>query len=107
MRGIKMSKQSAKILRVLLLALGLVILPAFGGNGDAAIEKDGADTKGWQIFPRIGVGIEYGGFIAGGKAFTSSLRRRLEIDALQYNHIFAYLEFDEETSFGIPSDKWI
>jgi hypothetical protein len=101
-----MSKQSSKVLRILLLALGLVILPPFGGDGDAAIEKNGADDRGWQIFPRIGVGIEYGGFVAEDDAFTSKLRRRLEIDALQYNHIIAYLQFDEETSFGIPSDKW-
>ncbi len=56
--------------------------------------------------PRIGIGLEYGGFAVHQDNFTSQLRRRLEIDLLQYRRHIFYLEFDEKTFFGIPDNRW-
>jgi hypothetical protein len=61
--------------------------------------------EGWAVFPRMGLGMEYGGFIFHDDTFTSMLRRRLEMDVLQYRRFIVYLEFDEETSFGTPKDS--
>lgn len=53
-----------------------------------------------QILPRLGLGLEYGGFLQSGSDFSSQLRRQLEIDALQYRRHLLYLEFNEETTWG-------
>lgn len=85
--------------------LAVMIMAAAAGPGLAAPESTDI-PDGWKLFPRIGLGIEYGGFIRSDASFTSMLRRRLEMDVLQYRPFILYLEFDEETNFGVPQDKW-
>jgi hypothetical protein len=69
-------------------------------------EKKDKIPDGWELFPRIGVSVEYGGFIVEQDNYTSLLRRHLEMDLLQYRRHIFYLEFDERFFWGVPSNKW-
>ena len=54
---------------VLLLLIGNV------AQADTVQEnKDGDVPQGWALLPRVGVSLEYGGFIAQQENFTSQLR---------------------------------
>jgi len=75
------------------------------GQGAGATPDQEEEVKGWLLMPRIGLGIEYGGFLLHDDVFTSMLRRRLEIDFLQYRRHIIFLDFDEETTFGTPPDR--
>ncbi len=90
---------SGKIWLVMLLLILTIGVKGVAGRQ----EPEGND---WQIAPRTGILIEYGGFLLHDDPFTSRLRRRLEIDLLQYRRFIFYLEFDEETWFGTPPDPW-
>jgi len=92
--------QGLRLLELLLL----ILLLAAPGAADAAAQGE-EEVKGWIIMPRIGVSLEYGGFLKEDNVFTSMLRRRLEIDALQYKRHLIYMEFDEETYFGTPAER--
>ncbi len=59
-----------------------------------------------QLFPRIGIGIEYGGFVSQQENYASMMRRQLEMDLLQYRNHILYLDFNERIFFGIPGEKW-
>ncbi len=76
------------------------------GQGATTDEKGGDIPDGWRLMPRVGIGLEYGGFIVHQDNFTSMPRRRLEIDLLQYRRHIIYLDLDENTFFGIPDNKW-
>jgi hypothetical protein len=91
----------AFILWLLLLSLFLAG-PAAAGR--AAVKEDIPD--GLVLLPRVGLSVEYGGFIVHQDHYASLLRRRLEADVLQYGRHIFYLEFDENTFFGTPFDKW-
>ena len=87
--------------------IGLMLLVFLG----QARAEEGKTKKedlewSWKLFPRLGVSLEYGGFLVQEGPYTSLLRRRLELDALQYGPLIIYLEFDEENSFGTPADSW-
>jgi hypothetical protein len=85
----------------------IVLFLAFPCHLKAQNPEPGQELiEGLQIMPRLGVGVEYGGFARQDDSFTSRLRRRVEIDVLQYGHHIFYLQFDEETLFGTPRDKW-
>jgi hypothetical protein len=71
----------------------------------SAADKDDI-PEGLALLPRVGMSIEYGGFIVHQDNYTSQLRRRLEVDVLQYRRHIFYLEFDEKTFFGTPVDDW-
>lgn len=87
-------------IRMVMLLLSLAI----GVNcTEAGQDQEGKD---WQLAPRTGVLVEYGGFLYHDGPFSSLLRRRLEIDVLQYRRFIFYLEFDEETFLGTPTDRW-
>lgn len=91
--------------RAVLLLLLLILLaePGAARAGDGAGEEI---PEGWRFMPRLGASIEYGGFIAQQADYASLLRRRLEIDLVQYRRNIFYLNFDEKTYFGTPFDKW-
>ncbi|MCX5891274.1 MAG: hypothetical protein NTY36_17760 [Deltaproteobacteria bacterium] len=55
--------------------------------------------------PRVGVGIEYGGFLRNGENFSSALRYQLLLDLWQYKRHLLYMDFDGETSFGVPNES--
>ena len=57
------------------------------------------------IMPRLGLGIEYGGFLVRGESFSSSLRYHLLIDFLEYKPHLLYMELDGTVSFGIPQER--
>jgi hypothetical protein len=94
-----------------LLCVGLttawiLFMVVAAGNARAG-ERPGEEIpEGWQFFPRIGIGLEYGGYIAQQDHYASMLRRRLEMDVLQYRRHIFYMEFDEQIFFGTPFDKW-
>jgi hypothetical protein len=69
-------------------------------------EKETDIPEGWQLMPRVGFSLDYGGFIVHQDNYTSLMRRRVEIDLFQYRRHIFYLNFDEYTYFGIPADKW-
>ena len=75
-----------------------------GTVSHAAVKDDIPD--GLVLLPRVGVGIEYGGFIVHQDNYTSQLRRQLEVDVLQFRRHIFYLKFDEKTFFGTPVDAW-
>lgn len=54
--------------------------------------------------PRVGVELEYGGFLQKGEEYSSAFRYRLLIDLLQKNRHLLYTEFDGEISFGTPRE---
>jgi hypothetical protein len=94
-------------LRFGVLILCLVLL-GFTGSGQGATMDDSGDDipDGWRLMPRVGVSLEYGGFIAHQDNFVSQLRRQVEMDLIQYRRHIFYLAFDEKTFFGIPDNKW-
>jgi hypothetical protein len=89
-------------------SLVICLLLCFTTTGRGATKNDTGDDipDGWRLLPRVGAAIEYGGFIVQQENYTSLLRRRLEIDFLQYRRHIFYLNFDERTYFGTPFDKW-
>jgi hypothetical protein len=91
-----------------MILLFCIVLLVYTVIGHAASKDDTEDDipEGWKLMPRVGIGLEYGGFVVHQDNFTSQLHRRLEIDLLQYRRHILYLEFDEKTFFGIPDNKW-
>ena len=89
------------ILLIILLCFFLV---------SAAAARQTADQddipEGFVLVPRVGVGIEYGGFIVHQDNYTSQLLRQIEADVLQYHRHILYLKFGENTFFGTPSNQW-
>lgn len=85
-----------------------LMIVCFAAAPLAEAKDDGRDDipDGLRLLPRIGLSLEYGGFVVHQDNFTSQLRRRLEIDLLQYRRHIFYLEFDEKTFFGTPDNKW-
>jgi hypothetical protein len=69
-------------------------------------EKKDKIPDGWELFPRIGISVEYGGFIVEQDNYTTMLRRHLEMDLLQYRRHIFYLEFNERFLLGVPGNKW-
>lgn len=78
-----------RILRVAIVGMG-VLLICMAAEGEGAQESGAKDIpEGFQLLPRIGISMEYGGFIVNQENYTSVLRRRLEVDVFQYRrHIF-------------------
>jgi hypothetical protein len=91
-----------------LLVFWLLLLSLFFGFDAAASQAAVKDDipEGLALLPRVGVSIEYGGFIVHQDNYTSQLRRQLEVDLLQYRRHIFYLKFDENTFFGTPTNKW-
>lgn len=88
-------------------AILLVLLTGITWQLEAADSgSEEQERTGLQIAPRLGLAIEYGGFLLEDGDYTSRLRRRLEVDALQYGKHIIYLEFNEDTFFGTPKEKW-
>lgn len=102
-----MSRISLPHLRVGVLVLCFLVL-CFAATARAGAKGDGGDDipDGLRLVPRIGLALEYGGFAVHQDNVASQLRRRLEIDLLQFRRHIFYLEFDERTNFGIPDNKW-
>ena len=69
-------------------------------------ERKNDIPDGWALFPRIGISVEYGGYIVQQDNYTSLLRRHLEIDLLQYRRHIFYIEFNERFFLGVPGHKW-
>ena len=68
-------------------------------------ESKEEDPLPMVTMPRVGVGLEYGGFPVRGEDFSSAFRYQLLLDMLQYKRHLLYLEFDGETGLGIPNDR--
>ncbi len=92
------------LLAVLLLCSLLLGFTAVGQGAIPDAEND--LPEGWKFFPRIGIDLEYGGYVVHQDNYASRLRRHLEMDLLQYRRHIFYMEFDEEHFFGIPANKW-
>jgi hypothetical protein len=90
---------------VLVVILLLVFVICVCRNKVAA-KDDGEVPEGWRLFPRMGIEAQYGGYVVDQDNYASMVRRRLELDILQYRRNILYLEFDEQTFFGIPANKW-
>ena len=89
------------IILVLLLLMGNVALAETGQeNSDEDI------PQGWALLPRVGVSLEFGGFIVQQDNYASLVRRSLEIDVLQYRRNILYLNFNEQNYLGTPSNPW-
>jgi hypothetical protein len=101
-----MPKSALRLLRVGIVAIGVLIL-CMAAKGEGAQERAAKDIpEGLQLVPRLGISAEYGGFIVQQENYASMLRRRLEVDVLQYRRHILYLDFDEKTFFGIPGNAW-
>jgi hypothetical protein len=95
-----MVKVLLHLLRVAIVAIG-VLLIGMAAKGEGAQESGVKDIpEGFQLLPRIGVSIEYGGFIVHQDTYTSALRRRIEVDVFQYRRHIFYIDFDERTFSG-------
>jgi hypothetical protein len=95
-----------RFLRVGIVVMGVLCI-CLASKGQGAPESLGEDIpEGFQLVPRVGISAEYGGFIVQQENYTSMLRRRLEVDVLQYRRHIFYLDFDERTYFGIPGNAW-
>jgi len=87
----------------------LLLLLLLGQGAVAETDQENKDRdvpQGLQLFPRIGISTEYGGFIVEQENYASLLKRRLEIDFLQYYRNIFYLNFNEQNYFGTPPNKW-
>jgi hypothetical protein len=87
-----------------------LVLLWIGFLGAACQEAGAQESKGEKshpgdLLPRVGVGLEYGGFLVRGDNYSSAFRYQLLIDLWQYRRHLFYLDFDGETSFGIPGDS--
>ena len=49
--------------------------------------------------------MEFGGFPVRGEDFSSAFRYQILLDVLQYQRHLLYMDFDGETSLGIPNDR--
>src|SRR5271157_731209 len=100
-RGLGCGIVSSKLHRPLCLMLLGVLFFVFAWQFEAqGREGEEEEVNGLQLMPRIGVGLEYGGFLQSDDFSTSRLHRRFELDALQYGPHIIYLEFDENTLIG-------
>ena len=70
-----------------------------------AQEPEEDDFLPGVIMPRVGVGIEYGGFPVRGEDYSSAFRYQLLLDLWQYQRHLLYMDFDGETSFGVPDES--
>jgi hypothetical protein len=101
-----MLKMLLPLLRVAIVAMGVLLISTVA-RGEGRQESGGKDIpEGFQLLPRVGISTEYGGFIVNQENYTSMLRRRLEVDVLQYRRHIFYIDFDEKTFFGIPGNGW-
>ena len=103
MRSCSFKQNYLKLQIFLLILLGSFLVSAAAASQTAY--KDDI-PEGLVLVPRVGVGIEYGGFIVHQDNYTSQLRRQLEVDLIQYRRHIFYLRFDENTYFGTPVDNW-
>ncbi len=89
-----------------LLSLWFLCAALFGGlfHEVGAQELKEEDPPTWVIMPRVGLGLEYGGFPISKEGFSSEFRYQLLLDVLQHQRHLLYLYFDGETSLGIPND---
>uniref|UniRef100_A0A7V4G8P1 Uncharacterized protein n=1 Tax=Desulfobacca acetoxidans TaxID=60893 RepID=A0A7V4G8P1_9BACT len=58
------------------------------------------------LLPRVGVALEYGGFILNKANEASRLRREVELDMLRLGPHLLYVEFREVTRVGVPGNPW-
>jgi hypothetical protein len=100
-RNGQLGRWAALILGALLFCLLPSSSPA---ASKAGVQED--IPEGLVLVPRVGLSVEYGGFIVHQDNYASLLHRRLEADMLQYGRHILYLEFDENAFFGTPFDKW-
>ena len=70
-----------------------------------AQEPEEDDFLPGVIMPRVGLGIEYGGFLVRGENYSSAVRYQLLLDLWQYKRHLLYMDFDGETSFGVPGES--
>lgn len=70
-----------------------------------AQEPEADDFLPGVIMPRVGMGIEYGGFLVRGEDYSSAFRYQLLLDLWQYKRHLLYMDFDGETSFGVPGES--
>jgi hypothetical protein len=94
--------RSLRFLLVLWI-FGIVFFCASSQEAQAQESED--DPLPWVIMPRVGVGLEYGGFPVREEDFSSAFRYQLLLDVLEYQRHLLYMEFDGETSLGIPNDR--
>ena len=81
--------------------LGLVLILAVGGKVWAGEDEEKSSIV---LMPRVGVGVEYGGFIKRGEEYSSTFGYKFLIDFLQWRRHLIYMEIDGEISFRIPSE---
>lgn len=82
--------------------LVLVLILAVKGNAGAG-EDEKKSPK--MLMPRVGVGVEYGGFLKRGEDYSSAFRYQVLVDLFKWRRNLLYLEIDGEISFGIPSNN--
>ena len=99
-----MSPHLHRLVTILLFILCIISVTARAASTQEERKNDIPD--GWALFPRIGISVEYGGYIVQQDNYTSLLRRRLEMDLLQYRRHIFYLEFNERFFLGVPGHKW-
>lgn len=102
-----MARIMSSLLRAGLIAVSAVMIIFLARCEATSSEGAAADIpQGWKLLPRVGLSVEYGGYLVQQDSFASMLLRRLEIDILQYRRHIFYLNFYEKTFFGTPSDRW-
>ena len=106
-RGLGCGIISSQLLRFFVLVFFGVLFFIFAWQFEVqGREGEEEEVKGWRLMPRIGVSLEYGGFLQRDDFFTSRLHRRLELDAIQYGPHIIYLEIDENILCGTDNNKW-
>jgi len=90
-----------------LLGLGFLWIVFFCAPSQEARaqESEEDDFLPGVVMPRVGVGVEYGGFLRRGEDYSSAFRYQLLIDLWQYKRHLLYMDFDGETSFGVPGES--
>lgn len=91
-----------------LLGLGFLWIGFFCAPSQeaGAQEPEGENLLPGVIMPRVGVGIEFGGFLVRGeKNYSFAFRYQLLVDLWQYKRHLLYMDFDGDTSLGVPNDS--
>lgn len=90
-------------LAFLFLALLLVALaPA----GVWCAPEESPERPKLLFLPYIGVAQDYSGFIVNRGDASSLWRRECNVDLFQYGRHIIHLEFRDDTSLGVPQDRW-
>jgi len=89
---------------LLLLALGLTLVSTWEpGVARAAVGEGGSQL--W-LMPRVGTALEMGAYLHRPRNASGLFLLDVEADLLRYGRHTVYLQFQKNTTLGVPARSW-